>query len=85
VYHAKNRIAKKVKRGHPDYYKAIKHLSSIFRKIINGEYDTEEDFISSMERWIGRWSDPLQASSDDEKQKLKDWGAYFMYHHMLTM
>lgn len=81
MYHAKSRIAKKVKRGHPDYYDAIKHLGSIFRKIINGEYNTEDEFIGSMEQWIERWSDPLQASANDEKQKLKDWGMYLEHKH----
>ena len=74
-----------MKKGHPDYYEAIKHLSSIFRKIINGEYNTEEEYIQSMERWIERWSDPLQASSDDEKQKLKDWGMHLNPYYILTI
>lgn len=70
------RILRKMKKFHPDFAAAKSHLSAIFGKIIDGKYAKEQDYVDSIERWIERWSDPLQATSSDQLEALVQLGKY---------
>jgi hypothetical protein len=53
------------------------------QKIIHGSYETVDDFVNSMERWIDRWSDAEQASPIDAIHQIVQLGMHISQLLML--